>query len=98
MQLVGDEISLRCENEVEEHAMINHVICPETEQVVEVEGVETPLGVLITSCSRVRSPCRLACARTCATQLESKQRDHVHDTEPCMEVPPMPDLIGFEPS
>jgi hypothetical protein len=68
--------------------MLSSVICPETEEVELVEGIDSPLGVLITSCSRVRPPCRLACERACASQLRRSSTER--DTDVNIELPAAP--------
>ena len=61
------------------------VTCPESGQREEVEYVDSPLGMLITRCTRFSPSCAVTCHRPCVARLNRKRRsiddfDHEADT------------------
>jgi hypothetical protein len=51
------------------------VTCPETAHLELIEYDESRCGMLILGCSTFRSPCSIACPRTCAARLDRRRRD-----------------------
>jgi hypothetical protein len=50
------------------------VTCPETAHLEEVDYEPTPLGLLITGCSRFQPRCAVQCARECARRIDRRER------------------------
>lgn len=56
------------------------ITCPETGSLEEVELERTPLGLIITGCSRYRDGA-LACPRECARRMDRRDRMAVDDRD-----------------
>jgi menaquinone-dependent protoporphyrinogen IX oxidase len=54
--------------------------CPETGRLEEVELDRTPLGLIVTGCSRYRDGA-LACPRECARRMDRRDRADIDDRE-----------------
>lgn len=52
-----------------------YVTCPESAHLEMIELEDTPLGILITSCSRFAPGC-IECPRTCAARLDRRDRTY----------------------
>lgn len=50
------------------------VTCPETAHLEEIEYVDSPVGMLITSCTRFSPASAVTCNRECAARLDRKRR------------------------
>lgn len=50
------------------------ITCPETARPAEIELEQTPLGVVITSCSHFVPRCAVACTRDCAVRIDNRGR------------------------
>jgi hypothetical protein len=50
------------------------VTCPETAHLEKIEYLDSPLGMLISTCSRYESPCDLGCTRACARHFDLRAR------------------------
>lgn len=50
------------------------VTCPETAHLENIEYLDSPLGMLITSCTRFSPACAVTCERLCAARLDHKRR------------------------
>jgi hypothetical protein len=50
------------------------VTCPETAHLEKIGYVDSPLGMLITSCSRYEPRCDVQCTRTCAAHFDLRER------------------------
>jgi len=48
------------------------VTCPETTNLELIDYERTPLGVVITGCSRFLPRCALGCSRGCATCMDHR--------------------------
>lgn len=48
------------------------ITCPESAHLELIEFDETPLGILISGCSRFRESCAAECPRTCAARLDRR--------------------------
>lgn len=56
------------------------ITCPETGDLEDVELDRTPLGLVVTSCSRDRDGA-LACPRECARRIDRRERADAEDRE-----------------
>ena len=56
------------------------ITCPETGGLEQVELDQTPLGLVVTGCSRYRDGA-LACPRTCARRMDRRDRVDLDDRE-----------------
>jgi hypothetical protein len=52
------------------------VTCPESAHLELIEYVDTPLGMLIASCTRSASGHPLTCQRLCAARLDRRRACH----------------------
>jgi len=50
------------------------VTCPESAHLEMIEFEDSPLGVLITACTRFKPGCPMSCSRTCAARLDRRDR------------------------
>jgi len=50
------------------------VTCPETAELENIGYDDSPLGMLIVSCTRYASPCALGCSRGCARHIDLRAR------------------------
>lgn len=57
------------------------VTCPESAHLEEIEYEETPLGMLVTSCTRFTPPCAVDCRRYCTALLDRRRRSEPDFTE-----------------
>jgi hypothetical protein len=55
------------------------VTCPETAHLETIDYVDSPLGMLVTGCSRFVPACSLCCPRTCAARFDLRARlERIH--------------------
>jgi hypothetical protein len=54
------------------------ITCPETAHLELIDVEQTPLGALITGCSRFLPRCAIGCSRQCAVQLDHRGRRRRH--------------------
>jgi menaquinone-dependent protoporphyrinogen IX oxidase len=57
------------------------ITCPETGSLAEVELESTPLGLVVTGCSRFQRDKGLVCTRECARRLDRRDHRMVDDHE-----------------
>jgi hypothetical protein len=50
------------------------VTCPETGHLEWIQYVDSPLGMLVASCTRYEPRCDVACPRTCAARFDLRAR------------------------
>lgn len=56
------------------------VTCPETAHLEMIEYEESPVGMLLTSCSRFRPACAVTCPRTCSSRFDRRGLSAVDPT------------------
>jgi Flavodoxin domain len=57
------------------------ITCPETGSLQDLELERTPLGLVVTGCSRLRREGELGCARECTRRLDRRDQQVVDDHE-----------------
>jgi hypothetical protein len=50
------------------------ITCPDTAQLEEIEYEQSPLGILITGCSRFQPRSCVTCDRECARRMNRRDR------------------------
>lgn len=62
------------------------VTCPDTAHLELIQYDDTPLGMLIVGCSRLRGACAVDCPRTCAARLDRRASSLAHDDDEILSV------------
>jgi len=50
------------------------ITCPETAHLELIDFDDSPLGMLISGCSRFQLACAVSCPRTCAARFDRRDR------------------------